>query len=144
MPRPGRTCSASPSAPSRRWAAESVGGATATGQRLRTDQARTPGGTMAKKVFVLLALLVVRGGRMPAQRFPPGCVDPAPLLAAVAKEIGEANLKCITFSGAGYSGAVGQTFENAMNVDWPRTPGGMTNYTRTINWETGTSKETID
>ena len=31
-----------------------------------------------------------------------------------------------------------------MNVDWPRTPGGMTNYTRTINWETGTSKETFD
>ena len=60
-----------------------------------------------------------------------------------AAEIGEANLSCITFSGAGYSGAVGQTFENAVNVDWPRID-AMANYTRTINWETGTSKETFD
>ena len=57
---------------------------------------------------------------MRAQPFPPGYVDPQPLLAAAAKEIGEANLKCITFSGTGYGGAVGQTFENAVNVDWPR------------------------
>ncbi len=42
---------------------------------------------------------------MPAQQFPPGYVDPAPLLAAVAEEIGEANLRCIMYSGAGYSGA---------------------------------------
>ena len=44
-------------------------------------------------------------------------------------EIGEANLSCITFSGTGYSGAVGQTFENAVNVDWPRID-AMANYTR--------------
>lgn len=78
-----------------------------------------------------------------AQEFPPGFVDPGPLLAAAAAEIGEANLQCITFSGAGYSGAVGQTFENAVNVDWERID-GMANYTRTINWEAGTSKETFD
>jgi glyoxylase-like metal-dependent hydrolase (beta-lactamase superfamily II) len=99
---------------------------------------------MPKALLPALALLVVSGGRAPAQQFPPGYVDPQPLLAAAAKEIGEANLRCVTFSGAGYSGAVGQTFENAVNIDWPRTPGGMTNYTRTINWETGTSKETFD
>ena len=51
-----------------------------------------------------------------AQEFPPGYVDPDPLLAAAAEEIGEAGLRCITFSGNGYSGAVGQTFENAVNV----------------------------
>ena len=38
-----------------------------------------------------------------AQQFPPGYVDPQPLLAAASKEIGEANLRCITFSGTGYS-----------------------------------------
>lgn len=48
-----------------------------------------------------------------------GFVDPAPLLAA-AREIGEANFKRATFSGTGYGGAVGQTFEHAVNVDWPR------------------------
>ena len=91
----------------------------------------------------MLAFLVLLGIQMPAQQFPPGFVDPAPLLAAAAKEIGEANLKCITFSGTGYGGAVGQTFENAVNIDWPRID-AMANYTRTINWETGTSKETFD
>ena len=98
---------------------------------------------MAKRVFGTVALLVLMGGRTPAQQFPPGYVDPASLLAAVAEEIGEANLTCITYSGVGYSGAVGQTFENAVNIDWPRID-SMANYTRTINWETGTSKETFD
>jgi glyoxylase-like metal-dependent hydrolase (beta-lactamase superfamily II) len=78
-----------------------------------------------------------------AQPFPPGYVDPQPLLAAASKEIGEASLRCITFAGAGYSGAVGQTFENSINVDWPRID-AMANYTRTINWEARTSKETFD
>src|SRR5262245_843464 len=98
---------------------------------------------MAKTLPTALALLVVLGSRMPAQQFPPGYVDPAPLLAAAAREIGEANLRCITYSGTGYGGAVGQTFENAVNVDWPRID-ALANYTRSINWETGTSKETFD
>ena len=98
---------------------------------------------MAKRLFGTVALLMMVGGPMPAQQFPPGYVDPAPLLAAVAEDIGEANLRCITYSGTGYSAAVGQTFENAVNVDWPRID-SMANYTRTINWETGTSKETFD
>ena len=67
----------------------------------------------------------------------------APLLAAASKEIGEANLRCITFSGTGYDGAVGQTAEYTSNIDWPRID-ALANYTRTINWETGTSKETFD
>ena len=98
---------------------------------------------MAKRLFGTVVLLMMANSQMSAQQFPPGYVDPAPLLAAVAEEIGEANLRCITYSGSGYSGAVGQTFENAVNVDWPRID-SMANYTRTINWEAGTSKETFD
>ncbi len=97
---------------------------------------------MAKRTWLLLALLVVPGGTTPAQQFPPGYVDPMPILAAASKEIGEASLRCITFSGTGYSGPVGQTFEHAVNIDWPRSE--MSNYTRTINWDTGTSRETFD
>jgi len=97
---------------------------------------------MVKRFFGAVILLTVTGAQLPAQDFPPGYVDPAPLLAAVAEEIGEANLRCLTYSGAGYDGAVGQTFENAVNIDWPRID-QMSNYTRTINWETGTSKETF-
>ena len=98
---------------------------------------------MARNVSVAVALLLILGIRMPAQQFPPGYVDPAPLLAAAAREIGEANLKCITYAGTGYGAAVGQTYENAVNVDWPRID-ALANYTRTINWETGTGKETFD
>jgi glyoxylase-like metal-dependent hydrolase (beta-lactamase superfamily II) len=96
-----------------------------------------------KKLCSCLAVLALAGGQPGAQSFPPGYVDPQPLLAAASREIGEAGLRCITFSGAGYNGAVGQTAEYAANVDWPR-PDAMANYTRTINWETGTSKETFD
>ena len=98
---------------------------------------------MPKRALGAVALLAIAGTQMTAQQFPPGYVDPTPLLAAAAKEIGEANLRCITFSGTGYGGAVGQTVENAVNIDWPRID-SLANYTRTINWETGTSIETFD
>ena len=87
--------------------------------------------------------LFAGGIQASAQPFPPGYVDPLPILAAASQEIGEPDLQCITYSGTGYSGAGGQTFENAVNVDWPRI-GSMTNYTRSINWETGTSIETFE
>ena len=92
----------------------------------------------AALIAIALASVMVR-----AQSFPPGYVDPLPLLAAASNEIGEANLRCITFSGTGYDGAVGQTAEYAVNIDWPRID-ALSNYTRTINWENGTSKETFD
>jgi glyoxylase-like metal-dependent hydrolase (beta-lactamase superfamily II) len=92
--------------------------------------------------FGVLAALVAFGISTPAQQYPPGFVDPAPILAAASKEINEASLRCVTFSGVGYSGPVGQTFENAPNIDWQRSE--MANYTRTINWEAGTSRETFD
>ena len=98
---------------------------------------------MARITLGALALLPLWMNSAAAQEFRPGYVDPWPLLAAAAEEIGEANLRCITFSGNGYSGAVGQTFENAVNVDWPRI-GNLFNYTRSINWETRTSVETFD
>jgi glyoxylase-like metal-dependent hydrolase (beta-lactamase superfamily II) len=95
------------------------------------------------RMSAAVAICLLLGTQLPAQQFPPGYVDPAPLLAAAAREIGEANLKCVTFSGSGYAGAVGQTFENAVNIDWPRID-SLANYTRSINWDAGTSKETFD
>ncbi len=98
---------------------------------------------MTERLVGVATRFVLAGPLLYAQSFPPGYVDPAPLLTAAAEEIGEADLTCITYSGSGYSGAVGQTFENATGIDWPRID-AMANYTRTINWETGTSKETFD
>lgn len=89
---------------------------------------------MTRTVSTAVALLLIAGAHTPAQQFPPGYVDPAPLLAAAAKEIGEASLRCITYAGTGYGGAVGQTYENAVNVDWPRI-GALGNYSRSIDWE---------
>ena len=60
---------------------------------------------------VLLAASIA--AQSPAPAFPPGFVNQAPILAAAAKEIGEASLQCVTFSGTGYAGAVGQAFESA-------------------------------
>src|SRR5687767_8949402 len=95
------------------------------------------------RMSVAVAVSLLLGTQLPAQQFPPGYVDPAPLLAAAARAIGEAELRCVTFSGTGYAGAVGQTFENAVNIDWPRID-SLANYTRTIDWTSGTSKETFD
>ena len=98
---------------------------------------------MARRIAAAIALIVTLQFRTPAQELAPGYVDPLPLLSAASREIGEATLKCITFSGTGYSGAGGQTFENAVNVDWPRID-ALANYTRTIDWERGTGRETFD
>ena len=54
---------------------------------------------MVRGVFGALALLPVWMHTVAAQDLPPGYVDPAPLLAAAAREIGESSLRCITFSG---------------------------------------------
>ena len=77
------------------------------------------------------------------QQFPPGYVDPRPILQAAAKAIGVDRLKCVTISGTGYSGMVGQQRLNDKNVDRPRGE-PLANYTRTMNWETGTMKEEFD
>lgn len=81
-------------------------------------------------ISVAVLMHVAGGAQSTSRQFPPGFVDPAPLLAGAAAEIGEANLRCMTFSGTGYGGAVGQTFENAVNIDWPRID-SLANYTRT-------------
>ena len=94
-----------------------------------------------------LALAAVLAATVSANKahrtFPPGFVDPAPILAAAAKEIGEANLQCVTFSGTGYAGAVGQAFESGVNIDWPRID-SLANYRRTINYATRTIVEEFD
>jgi glyoxylase-like metal-dependent hydrolase (beta-lactamase superfamily II) len=95
------------------------------------------------RTAAISTVLLLAGAPALAQSFAPGYVDPEPLLAAAAREIGEANLRCVTFSGTGYAGAVGQTVENAVNIDWPRID-SLANYTRTIDWSEGTSVETFD
>jgi glyoxylase-like metal-dependent hydrolase (beta-lactamase superfamily II) len=97
-----------------------------------------------RRRLVLAAGLAAVGTALSAQQaFPPGFVDPAPILAAAAKEIGEVGLQCVTFSGTGYAGAVGQAFESGVNIDWPRID-SLANYRRTINYSTRTIVEEFD
>lgn len=99
---------------------------------------------MARMLCVLsFVLILVAGGSSNGQQFPPGYVDPRPVLQAAAKAIGVDNLKCVTISGTGYAGMVGQQRLNDKNVDWPRGE-PLANYTRTMNWEARAMKEEFD
>jgi glyoxylase-like metal-dependent hydrolase (beta-lactamase superfamily II) len=73
-----------------------------------------------------------------AQQFPRGYVDPKPVLEAAARKIGADDLRCVTFSGTGYTGKVGQNA--TQDTDWPRGE-PLTDYTRTIDFEAGSSIE---
>jgi glyoxylase-like metal-dependent hydrolase (beta-lactamase superfamily II) len=59
------------------------------------------------------------------------------VLQAAAKAMGTNNLKCVTYTGAGYVGIVGQNHN--IRDDWARVE--LANYTRTINFEARSSQE---
>lgn len=73
-----------------------------------------------------------------AQDLPPGHVDPMPVLHAVSRAMGVDALNCVTFSGTGYAGMVGQNLEQ--RTDWPRGH-PLQDYSRTINFPDGSSVE---
>jgi glyoxylase-like metal-dependent hydrolase (beta-lactamase superfamily II) len=77
------------------------------------------------------------------QAFPPGYVDPAPVLRAAAEAIGTERLRCVSVSGNAYAGMVGQQRLHGYEVDWPR-GAPLTDYTRTMDWTTGTMVEEFD
>ena len=71
---------------------------------------------------------------------PVGFVDPGPVLDAVAKEMGVDKLDCISISGEGYAGKVGQNI--TQDTDWPRGE-PLAGYTRVIRFGAGSSIETF-
>jgi glyoxylase-like metal-dependent hydrolase (beta-lactamase superfamily II) len=93
----------------------------------------------ARITWIAAALFAVP---LSAQSLRPGYADPRPVLAAAEKAIGAGKLKCVTISGSGYTGSVGQQREAAWNVDWPR--GEVNNYRRTMNWDAGTMHEQFE
>ena len=70
-------------------------------------------------------------------------MNPQPVLEAARKAIGADALRCVTLSGTGYAGMVGQQRLNDKNIDWPRGE-PLANYTRTMNWEARTMREEFD
>jgi glyoxylase-like metal-dependent hydrolase (beta-lactamase superfamily II) len=67
----------------------------------------------------------------------PEAQDAKAVLQAVAKNIGADTLRCITYSGTGWVGAVGQNF--TPRDDWPRVE--LSSYTKTINFESRSARE---
>ena len=63
--------------------------------------------------------------------------DVKSVLQAVAKNIGADNLRCVTYSGSGYVGIVGQNF--SPRDDWPRVE--LASYTKTINFDAKSARE---
>lgn len=96
---------------------------------------------MANRVWVLFVLLAPVGRLVIAQAPTPGHVDPWPVLRAAAKAMGVDSLNCVTFSGTGYAGKVGQNI--TQDTDWPRGE-PLANYTRTINYDARSSVEQFD
>ena len=98
---------------------------------------------MRLRHFIALpGLLLLPATHSLGQEFPPGFLDPEPILQAAEAAIGADRLSCVSVTGSGYSGMVGQQRLNGYNVDWPR--GELNNYTRMMNWETGVMMETFD
>ena len=82
-------------------------------------------------LLCLLSILVaLTGGTVAAQ-------DAKAVLQAVAKTIGAEHLRCVTYSGSGYVGAVGQNY--TPRDDWPRVE--LASYTKTVNFETKSARE---
>ena len=78
---------------------------------------------MAKRLWVTSVLLILLAltqaapmAQQPpaAQQFPPGYIDPKPILDAARKAIGNDALHCVTIAGTGYDGAVGQQKDPAV------------------------------
>jgi glyoxylase-like metal-dependent hydrolase (beta-lactamase superfamily II) len=84
----------------------------------------------------LFALILAPLGE--AQTASPGHVDPRPVLEAASRAMGVDKLNCITFSGTGYAGKVGQNV--TQDTDWPRGE-PLNEYTRTINYNARSSVE---
>jgi glyoxylase-like metal-dependent hydrolase (beta-lactamase superfamily II) len=96
-----------------------------------------------RKVPALLVVIALACATLAAQRFPPGYVDPEPVLRAAEAAIGATLARCVTMTGTGYAGMVGQQRLAEKNVDWPRGE-PLANYTRTMNWDAGTMREEFD
>jgi glyoxylase-like metal-dependent hydrolase (beta-lactamase superfamily II) len=63
--------------------------------------------------------------------------DTKAVLQAVAKNIGADTLRCLTYSGSGYVGAVGQNY--TPRDDWPRVE--LATYSKTVNFDTKSARE---
>ena len=94
------------------------------------------------RICAIIGSIPVLGAVLVAQSFPPGYLNPEPIIRAAENAIGTKNLDCVTLSGTAYTGMVGQQRLNGYDIDWPRGE-RLTEYSRIINWRDGTMLETF-
>ncbi len=82
------------------------------------------------RVWVCAMAWVLGSGTASAQ-------DARSVLEAATRALGAENLRCVTYSGSGFVGLVGQQYD--LRDDWPRVE--LTRYHRTINYEARSSIE---
>ena len=75
---------------------------------------------MPRSNWLVCLFLTSLVGASGAQETRPGYIDPEPVLRAAEAAIGTDKLSCVTISGNGYAGMVGQQRLHAYEVDWPR------------------------
>lgn len=92
--------------------------------------------------WALAAALILPATAAHSQPFPPGYVDPAPILAAANRAIGADRIRCLTASGSAYGGRRGQQRYVKVEGDWPINT--LSNFSRTMNWQTGAMRESFD
>ena len=85
---------------------------------------------MAKTLWSLVAVLALVSGAASAQ-------NAQSVLQAAARNMGAENLRCISYTGSGYIGLVGQQYD--LREDWPRVE--LASYSRTINFDAKSSQE---
>ena len=83
----------------------------------------------SKKLWFFTVLLVLTAGTAAAQ-------DARTVLQAAARALGAENLRCVTYSGSGFAGLVGQQYD--LRDDWPRVD--LMAYSRTINYDAKSSE----
>ena len=89
-------------------------------------------------IFGPMIVAALAAPHAPGQTPAPGHIDPYPVLERVAEAMGVDQLKCISFSGTGYAGMVGQNIEQS--TDWPLGE-PLDDYSRTIDFDRRTSVE---
>src|SRR5207344_146854 len=88
---------------------------------------------MVRKMIIVTAVLALTAGTASAQ-------DARAVLQASLKAMGGENLKTITYSGAGWSSRIGQTY--GLTEDWPKYE--VVNYTRMVDYDAKWSREDYD
>jgi len=79
----------------------------------------------------------------PAQAaFPPGYIDPAPVLARATAAIGADKIRCLKAEGTVTGGRVGQERYVRAEGDWPLDK--LENFSRYMNWQAGSMREDFD